>query len=135
VAALLQRAAEAQPGVVRWAGAIGGLIVFALTSRFYFAAPASVESGRVLAFQSWAQTRGNMLRIMLGRLVLLGPALVFVLALSMSAAEFARSQVAVVALAVIWASAFVQMAVHSSLETGLSVGLYRRLSATAAAKA
>src|SRR5262249_9188410 len=46
------------------------------SSRFFLAAPASLEARRILTFETWSWTKNNMLRITLARIVLLGPALV-----------------------------------------------------------
>jgi hypothetical protein len=50
------------------------IVWFLLTSRLYLAAPASVEAGRMLTFETWSWTKGSMLRITAARLLLLAPA-------------------------------------------------------------
>ncbi len=45
----------------------------ALTSRLYLAAPASVAEERIRTFETWAWTKGNMLRIMAARVIALAP--------------------------------------------------------------
>ncbi len=134
--ALMQQAIQAQPNLVAGIGLAGALIIFVLTSRFYFAAPASVAQGRVLAFQSWAATRGHTLRIMVARLVLLGPALILAGALQsivggLLGVNFQDTS-AVLQRALtdplFWgAMQLLQVAVYGALEAGLSAQLYRQL--------
>ncbi len=138
--ALMERAVRERPDVLRWAGLIGAFILFALTSRFYFAAPGSVDNGKVQAIQSWVWSRGHILRIMLARVVLLGPALVLAAALQSLVgiavgvgaddpiAMLTRAQANPGAFLAFYAGAqFVQIATFSSLEAGLSAHLYRTL--------
>jgi hypothetical protein len=134
--ALMQRAIAAQPNMVAGIGLVGALLIFALTSRFYFAAPASVAQGRVLAFQSWAATRGHSLRIMVARLVLLGPA--FILASALQSIAGGLLGVNFQDTSAVLQRAFtdplfwgvmqaLQVAIYGALEAGLSAQLYRQL--------
>lgn len=134
--ALMERAIREQPNAVAGIGLVGALILFALTSRFYFAAPASVDQRRVLAFQSWAATRGHTLRIMVARLVLLGPALILAGAvqaiagalLGVSFQDTAAVLQRAFADPVFWgAMQMLQVALYGALEAGLSAHLYRNL--------
>ncbi len=136
--ALMERAVREQPAILSWTLGIGALIMLALTSRFYYAAPASLDRGRILVFESWRSTKGAMWRVMAARVVLLGPALVLVGALQSlagmvvgvngadPAAMAAQAQANPLAfLAFYGAVQFLQIAIYTSLEAGLSVSLYR----------
>ncbi|MEQ1618605.1 MAG: hypothetical protein ABL883_09715 [Terricaulis sp.] len=134
--AVLETAIAAQPDLLRWIGLAGAVIIFALTSRFFFAAPLSIERGKVLAFQSWAATRGYLLKIMLARFVLLAPALTLAGALQSIAGVGAGVPVGDPILIIqrafsnplFWgALQFLQIAVYGALEASLSAHLYRRL--------
>lgn len=136
--AIFERAVEEQPNALRWAAAIGALLIFALTSRFYFAAPASIDRGKVLAFRSWIDTRTHMLRVMVARFVLLAPALILAGALQSIAGAAIGVNFEDAALVIQRALAdplfwglmqFLQIAVYSSLEAGLSASLYQTLAA------
>ena len=112
----------------------------ALTSRLYLAAPASADMQRILTFETWKWTKGNMLRIMGARLMLLGPAYVLVNALAylagvglglnvmdpVSTVAFAQSNVALYAV-FSFAVGFIQILIYRGLEAGLSAYLYRGL--------
>jgi len=138
--AIFNRAVESQPQVASIALAIGAVLVFYITTRFYLAAPASVAEGRVRAFDSWRLTRGHTLKIMGARLTLLLPALVFVWALqSLLAVAFGFSTSdAGALLAQVQANPglfllffaiglFAQIALYGALEAALSAALYRRI--------
>ncbi len=134
--AVLETAIAAQPDLLRWTGLGGALIIFALTSRFFFAAPLSIDRGKVLAFQSWAAARGHLLKIMLARFVLLAPALILAGALQSIAGVGAGAPVGDPALMIQRAFSnplywgvlqFLQTAVYGALEAGLSAHLYRHL--------
>lgn len=140
LAEILNRAVESQPGLLFWAPIIGAAILFALTSRLYLAAPASVDQRRVVVFDSWRWTRGNMLRVAAARLLLLAPGLILVFALQTliavafgmpggDAAALARlAEGSPGRFAIFFAAAsFVQIALYSPLEAGLSAYLYRGL--------
>jgi hypothetical protein len=137
--ALLERAAATQPGVAAWAGLIGAALIFVLTSRFFFAIPASLQQGRVAALSSWGMTKGKLLPIMAARLILLGPALIFVGALQSLLgflmglgigdpfSMMARARDNPTGFLVFFAGAqFLQIAIFTALEAGLSTALYRR---------
>lgn len=140
VAAIVERAISAQPQLV-----FAMLVVFALvwlwaTSRFYLAAPASVEERRVVVFDSWTWTRGNTWRIVAARLSVLAPALVltavvqlvFGMALGVPTADLIAMSNS--AGANPWAFVvfftlcqFVQIALYASCEASLAAYLYRGL--------
>lgn len=137
---LLQRAIAEQPDVILWSGVIGFLLLLLLTSRLYLAVPASIERGRVVVFESWKWTKGALLRIVGARLLLLGPALIFAGALQslvgMAMGLGVRDPIALAQSAqanpamflVFFALAqFLQIAVYTALEAGLSASLYRAL--------
>jgi hypothetical protein len=136
--AIMERAMAAQPGVPFWAMAAGAVIMFLLTTRLYFAAPGSVDEGRIVVFESWRLTRGNFLRIAGARLLLLGPAFILAGALQTLAgnalgaptsdpiALFAYGQNNPVGFALFYSVAiFLQLSLFSALEAGLSAYLYR----------
>jgi len=138
--AVMEQAVAAQPHVLTWATIIGALIVFVFTSRFYLAVPLSIDQGRILVFESWRRTRGQLLRIVAARLWLLFPALVLVFALQsligravgINAADFmvlaAQAQSNPWGFLIFFtAGQFVQVAIYASLEAGLAAGLYRAL--------
>lgn len=138
--ALAERMVTENPGVFLAFGAFYALIWLALTSRLYLAAPASVDAKRILTFETWPWTKGNMLRIMGARLMLLGPAYVLVSALSYIAAlslgvnmfdaaslvTFAQTNTPMFA-AFSFVTTALQIFVYRSLEAGLSSYLYRGL--------
>lgn len=145
MAEIMNRAIESQPNVLLWAGLIGAAIMFVLTTRFYLVAPASVDLKRIVVFNSWTWTRGNVLRIIAARLLLLLPALFLtgaaqtLVALATGAPNGDPLQLAAmgqsnpVGFGLFYAgAAFVQVALYSSLEAGLSTYLYRGLKPAAA---
>lgn len=139
VRAIMERALAAQPNVFVFSLTAGAVLLFVLTTRFYFAAPATIDRRRVTVFDSWRMTRGSFVRILTSRIVLLGPALILVGALQSLAAMLlgapsdpasliAYGQANRVGFALFYASAiFLQLAIFSALEAGLSANLYRAL--------
>jgi len=140
MAQVMRQAIAAQPSVVTWGAAALATLILLLTSRFYLAAPASIEHGRVVVFESWKWTKGNLLRIVVARLWLLAPALVFVFALQsllgmavgVNAADPLSWAGAAQAnplgfLAFYLGAQFLQIAIYSTLEAGLATALYGRL--------
>jgi len=111
-----------------------------LTSCVYPAAPATVDHKRILTFETWRATRGNVLPITWARIMLLTPAYVLVSALDyivarlanvemldpVAAAELARSN-PVAYLVYVFATSFITFAVYTPLEAGLSTTIYRHL--------
>jgi hypothetical protein len=111
-----------------------------LTSRLYLAAPASVDQGRILSFETWAWTKGATLRIIGARLLLLLPANILSGALGYLAgravgvdtmdmgglAQAASANPGGMLIAA-FAANFFSLALFSSLEAGLSAALYKRL--------
>ncbi|MBI3439101.1 MAG: hypothetical protein HY054_10735 [Proteobacteria bacterium] len=141
--ALMQHAISAQPGTLFWAMIAWALIAFFLTSYFYLAAPASVDSRRVIVFQSWQWTNRHILRVAGARILLLLPALVLTNALQtvvglglgfttddlVALSNQARANPSL--FAVFYGVAlFFQIAVYAALEAGLSTALYRALKPT-----
>lgn len=113
---------------------------FLFTSRLYLTAPASVDQKRVMTFETWSWTKGNMLRIVGARLMLLVPAYLLTFALSYligygfgidptNAAAIAAVAMAnpVAFLVYATASAFVTFVLYNALEAGLSAAIYRAL--------
>lgn len=137
---ILMRVSQEQPGPLLLAMLFIGAIWLALTSRLYLAAPASVEAGRTLTFETWKWTQGSVLGISWARLMLLIPAYVLMFAVTTllgrlfgfdmlnagSLQEAARANP--VGLIVFeFVSSFVVSALYASLEAGLSAYLYRGL--------
>lgn len=145
VLAVMARFAEQNPGALLALTLFFGGIWLLLTSRLYLSAPASVETGRVMVFETWKMTKGAMLRICAARLLLLAPAYLLVSALSYlfgrmlgidtmdlnAVAELAATNPAGVLIYNLVAS-FLTLALYSSLEAGLSAYLYAGLKPQAA---
>ncbi len=141
IEAVVRQAIEAQPHIAPWAMAIGGAVIFFVTSRLFLAAPASVDRGRVILLESVRWSRGNTLRIMGARLLLLLPALILVGAVqsllgaalgfntsdpnALMAQATANPALFILFFAV---AIFAQLSFYAALEAGLSTALYRRLS-------
>lgn len=138
--ALMQRAVSEHPNVLLVALVVAGVILLALTSRFFLAAPQSLDRQRIMVFDSWRLTRGNMLKVIGARLWLLGPAIVlasalqslFGMAIGLDVGNFlalaAQAQSNPLAFVGFFTvSQFLQIAIYSSLEAALAVALYRAL--------
>lgn len=138
--ALLNRAIAAQPHVLYIALAVGALAALLFTSRLYMATPATVDRKRIVLFESWALTKGNMLRVTGARLVTLGPAFVFVGAMQAlvgaafglnvgdAAALAGQAQTAPALFAAFYGLAgAIQLAVFGALDAGLAAFLYKGL--------
>lgn len=129
--------AQANPGAVLATMLFYTAIWLLLTSRLYLAAPASVEQGRILTFETWRWTRGAVLRITAARLLLLLPANVLAFAVGYLAGRLvgvdalnrpdAAASNPAGYLAYVTAAAFITFALYSSLEAGLSSYMYRGL--------
>lgn len=145
VRAIMNTALESNPGVIAWTMLVGAVVAFAVTTRLYVAAPATIDSGRIKFFESWRLTRGNFLRIASARLMLLGPAFILVYALQALVARvlgapggdpfalLAYSQQNALGFALFYsASVFVQIAVFYALEAALSAKIYRHVKAPVA---
>jgi hypothetical protein len=143
VRAIMETAMAENGDVMRMSMLFGAILVFALTTRFYVVAPATVDRRRITVFESWRMTRGNFLRIAGARLLLLAPAFILAWALQTLIARLLGapsgdpiqvlqySQSNAVGFAVFYTvSLFVQLAVVSALDAGLSASIYRRLNAT-----
>ncbi|MGD9980195.1 MAG: hypothetical protein AB7H66_01580 [Hyphomonadaceae bacterium] len=115
-------------------------IWFLLTSRLYLAAPASVDAGRMLTFETWKWTRGAVLRITAARLLLLAPAYILAGALghliglmfgvdTLNPASIAAAAASnpVGLLAFDFLRALIVLLLYAPLEAGLSSYLYRGL--------
>jgi hypothetical protein len=140
VLAVMTRFAEQSPGTILTLMLFLGGIWILLTSRFYIAAPASVDQQRMLTFETWKWTRGAMLRITGARMMVLAPAYILLFAVAqllgrllgfdpldpVSVAAFASGSGALYLLFV-FISAFLSVGLYSALEAGLSSYLYRGL--------
>jgi hypothetical protein len=140
VLAVMARFAEQNPGALLGLTLFIGGIWILLTSRFYLAAPATVDQQRILTFETWKWTRGAMLRITWARLLLLIPANIFVGAIghllgrlvgintldpSTAAATAAANPAGY--LFFVFVSALLTFVLYAALEAGLSSYLYRGL--------
>jgi hypothetical protein len=140
VMAVFTRFAQENPGLML-ALALGFATVWLLlTSRLYFAAPATVEQGRILTFETWNWTRGAVVRIVAARLLLLVPANILtgvlgyfagravgVDTMDFTAAMSVASTSNVGLVAYVLMASFVAFALYSALEAALSTYLYRAL--------
>jgi hypothetical protein len=133
---VMQKALAANPAPLLGVVALYGFIWMALTSRLYAAAPATFAEKQVRTFETWAWTKGNMLRIIAARLIALIPAfLVMAIGQGLVSAAFGLGDTAAQALgqadpraiAVSFVSNFLFALVYSSIEAGLSAYLYRGL--------
>lgn len=138
--ALLNRAVEAQPHVLYWALGIGAVLALLLTSRLYLAAAATVARKRIVIFESWRLTKGNMLRIAVARLVVLLPTAIVVWAvqsliaigLGLSVGDAAALAGQAQAAPALFAAFFgvagaIQVALLGAVEAGLAAYLYKGL--------
>ena len=140
VSAVLLRFAEANPIAVLLFTLFFAAIWMLLTSRLYLAAPATVDQQRILSFETWAWTKGAMLRITGARLLLLIPANLFVGAVSHLVGRLvginsldpathaaAASSNPAGYLAFVFVTGVLTFALYAALEAGLSSYLYRGL--------
>lgn len=143
---VISQFAQENPGVVLGVCLVYFAIWMALTSRLYLAGPASIDQGRVLAFDTWKWTKGNMLRIAGSRLLLLAPAMILIAAVQAIAARVLgiptedpvalQSMVAAnptMFLIYFFVSQFAMNALYVPLESGLAAYLYRGLKPESAA--
>ncbi len=137
---IMLRFAEENPGAMLAVMLFYAAVWLILTSRLYLAAPASVDRERILTFETWKWTEGATLRIIAARVLLLAPANILANVLGYLAGrvvgidtlDFAGTASAAAAnpsgfLVYGFASAFITLALYSSLEAGLSSYLYRGL--------
>jgi hypothetical protein len=138
VRAILETAAANGGDIMRWSLLVFVILLFAVTTRFYVAAPATIDRQRITLFESWRMTRGNFLRIAGARLLLLAPAFIFVGAIQTLVARvlgvpgsdalevLLYSQQNSVGFALFYtASVFLQVAIFAPLDAGLSASIYR----------
>lgn len=101
---------------------------FALTSRLYLVAPASVAENAIRTFETWPWTKGAMLRIAAARLLLLGPLSALLFALQSVALQWIQaSPPAAPIVLVIMLGFLTATLILLALEAGLSAFLYRGL--------
>lgn len=109
---------------------------FYLSTRLYLAAPATIDRGRILTFETWSWTKNAALKIAGARAMLVGPAFVLSFALTyligraagvdlFNANTPAPQPAAALAYAII--SAFISYLVSDAISAGLSTALYRDL--------
>lgn len=140
VMAIMVRAVEENPAVILFVFLLYTGIWLLLTSRLYLAAPATVDQGRVLVFDTWKWTKGAMLRIAGARLLLLFPANVLAGALgylvgrvvgidTLDMASLAQAAPNNPTGVLIYSgvSGFITLMLYSTLEAGLSSYLYQSL--------
>lgn len=138
---IMLRFAEANPLPLLLTTLFFAAVWLLLTSRLYLAAPASLDQGRVLTFETWNWTKGSMLRITGARLLLLLPANVLTGALgylvgrvlgfdtmtggpAMAAAAVGNPALFAV---YVFFSTLISLGLYSALEAGLSAHFYRIL--------
>lgn len=137
---IMMRFVEENPIAILLVVLFYGVVWLGLTSRLYLAAPASVDAGRILTFETWNWTRGAVLRISLARIMLLIPAYMLMFALNTllgrlfgfnlldSASLEGAVQANPVGFMILQVvSSFVALALYAALEAGLSSYLYRGL--------
>lgn len=109
---------------------------FYLTTRLYLAAPATVDRGRILTFETWSWTKSAVLKVAGARALLIGPAFVLTFALTyligrgvgidlFNMTEPTPQPAAAFAFAI--STAFISYAVSDAVSAGLSTALYRNL--------
>lgn len=137
---VLTRFAQDEPLAVLLFTLFYAVVWMLLTSRLFLAAPASVDAGRVLTFETWRWTRGAVLSIVWARIMLLAPAYVLVSALDLLVARIfginAFDPVAaggmaqanpLAFIAYVFATGFITLVIYAALEAGLSTSLFRVL--------
>ncbi len=131
MAQVMMQFAQENPGVVLSLTLVYFAIWMALTSRLYLAGPASIDQGRVLAFDTWKWTKNNMLRIAAARMILLGPAFALSIAVQALATQVLGASLiqgaSAPALISYYVSQFGFYAIYVSLEGALAAYLYRGL--------
>jgi hypothetical protein len=140
VLAIMLRFAEENPMALLTAALFLGAVWMLLTSRLYLAAPATLDQGRVLTFETWSWTKGATLRITGARLLLLLPANILagavghlvgravgVNTMDMGAIAAAVQSNPVGMLITAFAANFATLALFLALEAGLSAALYKRM--------
>jgi hypothetical protein len=140
VLAVMTRFAENNPLTLLALTIFLGGIWILLTSRFYLAAPATVDRQRILTFETWPWTKGAMLRITAARLLLLIPANLFVGAIGLLVGRLAGMNTLdpatisgaaasnpIAYLFYLFVTSFLSISLYSALEAGLSSYLYRGL--------
>jgi hypothetical protein len=116
------------------------LVWLLLTSRLYLAAPASIDAGRILTFETWNWTKGAVLRITWARFMLLVPAYVLMFALTTllgrlfgfnvldgASMQAALSTNPIGIIVFEFVSSFIVLGLYVPLEAGLSAYLYKGL--------
>lgn len=140
VLAIMIRFAEENPMALFAAALFLTGVWMLLTSRLYLSAPATLDQGRILTFETWSWTKGATLRITGARLLLLLPANILAGALGhvvgrtmgvntmdMSAIAAAVQTNPAGMLITAFAANFFSLALFSALEAGLSAALYKRM--------
>ncbi|MFT3726492.1 MAG: hypothetical protein QM759_01510 [Terricaulis sp.] len=136
VNALALRMFASNPWPVIGLAAVYFAVWLYLTTRLYLAAPASVDRGRILTFETWAWTKKTALKVAGARAMLIGPAFVLSFALTYllgraAGIDLFNAQTAapqpVGALVFALGSGFISYCISDALGAGLSTALYRDL--------
>lgn len=140
VQAIVERALREQQHIMSYAMLAGAVIAFLVTTRFYLVVPATIDRKRISVFDSWRMTRGNFLRLIGARLLLLAPAFIFasalqsLLAMAVGAPTsdpvqmLQYAQANLLGFAIFYTiSIFLQIVIYSVLEAALSAKIYRKL--------
>jgi hypothetical protein len=133
--AMAERVMAENPTGVLVAFLLFAIVIMLLTSRLYLAGPASVAAHRGRSFETWIWTKGNMLRIIGARLLLLVPAyalatLIGLVAAAPTVALLSGGADAPSALGIavgLGFIGFVQALIYQALEAHLAVVLYKGL--------
>ncbi len=128
--AIAQKVMAQNPGATLAVLAALAFAWWAATSRLYLVAPATIAERRIRTLETWAWTKGNMLRIMAARLALLGPAFSVVMFAQLAIVSLtggAAEPPILLEIGIRYAGAFVLLLVYSAAEAGLSAYLYRGL--------
>lgn len=137
---IMLRFVEENPVAVLLVALFYGAVWLLLTSRLYLAAPASIDAGRILTFETWNWTKGAMFGIAWARMMLLIPAYILMFAVTMllgrlfgfnlldGASLQAASAANPIGMIIFeFISSFAVLVLYASLEAGLSSYLYRGL--------
>ncbi|MEZ5956182.1 MAG: hypothetical protein R3C27_03075 [Hyphomonadaceae bacterium] len=137
---IMLRFVEENPIAILAVALFYGAVWLFLTSRLYLAAPASVDAGRILTFETWKWTKGAMFGITWARLMLLVPAYILMFAITVllgrlfgfdilngASLQGAADANPIGFMIFQLISSFVVMVLYASLEAGLSSYLYRGL--------
>lgn len=129
VLAVFQRIWQENPWPMIGCMVFYGLIFFYLSTRLYLAAPATVDRGRILTFETWVWTKKAVGKIVTARILLIAPAWVLANAIVYLLGR-AVAEGSPFLLAVFAAGVFIGNILYGALGAALSTALYRDLGGT-----